>query len=130
MEIGQLNIERLDRHWRLLLPLHQAFVTELGRTGVSDAAFTLAVMLTRVLNPWTYKSFSAYAAAQESCISLPELAGAVEELVDLGALDVQKKACLGRRMTLYRLGKAFVSPPGFFVEPSADAEAVHSDTHR
>ncbi|MCI0152237.1 hypothetical protein KNO81_41265 [Paraburkholderia sediminicola] len=108
-------------------PLHQAFVTELGRTGASDAAFALALVLTRVLNTWAYKAFSAYAAAQESGLSLPELTRAVGELVDLGALDVQKKACLGRRMTLYRLGKAIVSRTGFFAAPAAHAETAQGD---
>jgi hypothetical protein len=122
METGQLNVAWLDRYWRLLSPLHQVFVAELGRMEVSDAAFTLALVLTRVLNTWAYRSFSVYAAAQESGLSLPELTRAVEELVDLGALDVQKKACLGRRMTLYRLGKAIVSRTGFFAAPPADAD--------
>ncbi|MBK3786869.1 hypothetical protein G3A43_42615 [Paraburkholderia aspalathi] len=108
-------------------PLHQAFVTELGRTGASDAAFTLAVVLTRVLNTWTYKSFSAYAAAKESGLSLPELRRAVEELVDLRALDVRKKACLGRRMTLYRLGKVIVSRTNVFVTAPENTESAYGD---
>ncbi|MCI0150801.1 hypothetical protein KNO81_33580 [Paraburkholderia sediminicola] len=124
MEIGQHNVERLDRHWRFLSPLHQAFVTELGRTGVGDAAFTLALVLTRVLNTWAYRSFSADAAAQESGLTLAELTRALVELVDLGALDVRKKTCLGRRMTLYRLGKAIVSRTGAFVAPPEDADTV------
>lgn len=111
-------------------PLHQAFVTELGRAGASDAAFTLALVLTRVLNTWSYKSFSAYAAAQESGLSQPELTRAVKELADLGALDIRKKACLGRCMTMYRLGKATVSHTGAFVAPAEDAETAHGHADR
>ncbi|CAE6851148.1 hypothetical protein R75461_07475 [Paraburkholderia nemoris] len=105
----------------MMLPLHQAFVTELSRMGVSDGAFTLALVLTRVLDTWSYRSFSAYAAAQESGLSQPELTRAVKELVDLGALDIRKKACLGRWMTLYRLGKAIVSRAAAFAELTAPA---------
>ncbi|SIO72622.1 hypothetical protein SAMN05444172_9086 [Burkholderia sp. GAS332] len=117
------GVERLDAHWRMMSPAHRAFVTELGRMDASDAAFMLALVLLRVLNTWSYKSFSAYAAAQESSLSLPALRRAVEELVDLGALDVQKKVCLGRRTTLYRLGKVIVSRAAAFAELTAHAQA-------
>ncbi|MFL9998757.1 hypothetical protein PQR34_46200 [Paraburkholderia sediminicola] len=124
---AQLKVEWLDRHWRLMLPLHRAFITEVGRAGAGDKAFTLALVLTRVLDTWSYKSFSAYAAAQESGLSMPELTRAVEELVGLGALDVRKKTFLGRTMTLYRLGKAIVSRTGFFVAPPVETDTAHGD---
>ncbi|CAE6851120.1 hypothetical protein R75461_07474 [Paraburkholderia nemoris] len=58
------------------------------------------VLFLFLLPTHTYKAFSPFTAEQDSGLPLPELARAVEELVDLGSLDVEKKAFLGRRMTL------------------------------
>jgi hypothetical protein len=121
METKQANVknekvELLPGHWRSMLPQHKTFVTELSRTGISGPAFALALALVRVLDFATYKSFSAYTAAQESRLSLPELTRAVDELVSFGALDVHVTVFLGGKMMLYRLGKAFLltmSAPGF-----------------
>lgn len=119
--MNQPTVEQLDALWRSMSIQQQAFVTELGRTGVSDAAFTLALVLVPTLNFATYKSFTEQDVAPQVGLSLPALTRVLGELVNLKALDVWHRVVQGRKFTQYRLGKALLSGSSAFMDASARA---------
>ena len=123
IEVEQKTVERLTAHWRLMPPLYRAFMTELGRTQVSDSGFTAALVLMHVLDCTSHKAFSECAAAQESGLPQLALTRAVAELVELGAYDVWKTTRRGRKMTLYRMGQVIASRSGVVTAIRAGPES-------
>ncbi|MBP0595642.1 hypothetical protein J8I87_39590 [Paraburkholderia sp. LEh10] len=88
----------------------QAFLTEVGRSGVSDAAFRLALIAAPLLSFTTWRTLLIGDLARRAGLSPTEVKQAARELRQLGAFQrrVARLAC--RRLESFRLCEHFRAP--------------------
>ncbi len=88
-------------------PLVQAFLCEIGRSGVSDTAFKLALMVVPMLSSEAWQAVFLRGVAKRLGISRRETIIAVGELVIIGALERRQSGFAARRLQLFRLRERF-----------------------
>lgn len=88
-------------------PLVQAFLSEVGRSGVSDMAFTLALLLVPMLSFGSWKTVRLRDVARRAGIPADQAHIAASELVRAGVLDQRQSRFAARKMPSFRLREQF-----------------------
>ncbi|KVR29784.1 hypothetical protein WK13_27990 [Burkholderia ubonensis] len=88
-------------------PLVQVFLGEIGRSGVSDTAFTLATLMVPMLSFGSWQTVFLRDVAKRAGISRVETYAAVDELISVGALERRLSGFAARKMQAFRLRERF-----------------------
>lgn len=88
-------------------PLVQAFLGEIGRSGVSDTAFKLALLMVPMLSFGSWQTVSLRDVAERAGISRGETYVAVSELVSAGAIERRQSGFAARKTQSFRLRERF-----------------------
>lgn len=88
-------------------PLVRAFLGEIGRSGVSDTAFKLALLMVPMLSFGSWQTVFLHDIAKRAGISRGESYVAVSELVRAGALERRQSGFAARKTQSFRLREQF-----------------------
>lgn len=105
MEVRIPNRDRISPE--RMSPLVQAFLGEIGRSGVSDTAFKLALLLVPMLSFGSWQTVILRDIAKRAGISRGETYVAVSELVSAGALERRQSGFAARKTQSFRLRERF-----------------------
>ncbi|KIP17157.1 hypothetical protein KY49_6853 [Burkholderia sp. MSHR3999] len=84
-------------------PLVQAFLGEIGRSGVSDTAFKLALLMVPMLSFGSWQTVFLRDVAKRAGISRAEAYVAVDELISAGVLERRLSGFAARKIQAFRL---------------------------
>ncbi|CRY44818.1 hypothetical protein [Burkholderia pseudomallei] len=88
-------------------PVVQAFLGEIGRSGVSDTAFKLALLMVPMLSFGSWQTVLLRAVAKRAGISRADAYVAVDELISAGVLERRLSGFAARKMQAFRLCERF-----------------------
>ncbi|HKU01030.1 MAG TPA: hypothetical protein VJS30_31515 [Paraburkholderia sp.] len=88
-------------------PLVRAFLGEIGRSGVSDTAFKLALLMVPMLSFGSWQTVFLHDIAKRAGTSRGETYVAVSELVRAGALARRQSGFAARKTQSFRLREQF-----------------------
>ena len=91
----------------LMSPIEQAFLAEVGRSGVSDTAFKFALMVVPMLNFVSWQTLFLGDVAKRAGLSRQEVAIAASELVAIGAFERRHSRFAARKLQSFRLCERF-----------------------
>ncbi|WP_338510324.1 hypothetical protein [Burkholderia gladioli] len=104
-------------------PLVQAFLSEVGRSGVSDMAFKLALLMVPMLSFGSWKTVRLRDVARRAGIPTDLAHIAASELVRVGVLDQRQSRFAARKMPSFRLREQFHAISGTPLAPSRRCES-------
>ncbi|MBN3816128.1 hypothetical protein G3N57_05635 [Paraburkholderia sp. Se-20369] len=88
-------------------PLAQEFLGKIGRSGVSDTTFKVALMVVPMLSSESWQMVLLRDVAKHLGISRQEALIAAGELVTIGALERRPSGLAARRLQAFRLRERF-----------------------
>ncbi|WP_175813553.1 hypothetical protein [Burkholderia contaminans] len=88
-------------------PIEQTFFSEVGRSGVSDTAFRLALIVVPMLSFVSWQTLFLGDVAKRAGLSRQEVAVAASELVTLGAIERRYSRVFARSRQSFRLWEQF-----------------------
>lgn len=88
-------------------PRVQSFLGEIGRSGVSDTAFKLALLIVPMLRVGSWQRVFLGEVAKRAGVSRRDATIAVSELVCLGALNRRQSGSAACRIDSFRLRERF-----------------------
>ncbi|WP_155634032.1 hypothetical protein [Burkholderia cepacia] len=88
-------------------PIEQAFLSEVGRSGVSDTAFSFALIVVPMLSFVSWQTMFLGDVAKCAGLSRQEVDVAASELVTLGVIEWRYSRFAARKLQSFRLCEWF-----------------------